>query len=504
MLQPQHGFTGRLLGIRLEDLLEMFCFRRESTELFVTVGGRHGTIYVHDGTITHAEYGPLVGEDAVYEILGWQEGEFYSQVVVDVPSQSIFTNWHSLLMEAIRQKDEIRHALGPEPAWGIDADSSSARKHLTTAYEQGPPSARIGPESIMRILVVDDSRLIRKILQEIIDSDPELSVAGYAANGREALAKIDELHPDLIILDWDMPVMTGSTALMHIMIRSPCPVVMLSGFVGGEGTNPFDLLCLGAIDFMRKPHSKWRTDGRADDLTRRIKQACRIKFERIRRIKIPRPMKLSPSRLQNSESCTFLSVFGSALGGCTDLIRIVTALSEDIPSAVLFLHDMQPEALGAFIDYLDRGSRIPVRPVEPNTALSDGMCYVHPITLPLELVKEAGGLYLKILPDRPASDVLDHFLLSASSILGKNLLAGLLSGEEGRGIDGLRAVKKAGGITVIQDPASSLDPGMAEAALREEIVDHVWPADNLAETFQNLIRPQQQIFLPSRMKGEVP
>ena len=144
-------------------------------------------------------------------------------------------------------------------------------------------------------MIVDDSRFIRKIVQEILQADPGIMVAGYASNGQEALAKIDELKPDLILLDWDMPVMKGSTTLMHIMIRSPCPVVILSGFVGGVGANPFDLLCLGGVDFLRKPQNNWRMDGRADDLVHRIKEASQIKYERIRRVKIPPPVVKGPT-----------------------------------------------------------------------------------------------------------------------------------------------------------------------------------------------------------------
>ncbi len=207
-------------------------------------------------------------------------------------------------------------------------------------------------------MIVDDSRFIRKIVYEILKADPSLAVAGYAANGQEALAKIDELKPDLILLDWDMPVMKGSTTLMHIMIRSPCPVVVLSGFVGGVGANPFDLLCLGGVDFLRKPQSNWRMDGRADDLVRRVKEACGIKFERIRRVKTPSPIKQEPPSQTTRAPAKFLSVFGSFIGGCSDLIRVIPLLPEDLGCAVVVVHDMQQEVIAAFVDYLDRRSRI--------------------------------------------------------------------------------------------------------------------------------------------------
>ncbi|MFH1112523.1 MAG: response regulator [Pseudomonadota bacterium] len=490
MLQPIQGFTGRLVGMKLEDVIQMFCYRKDSSLLLVFHGDDAGTIYIDNGGIVHAECDSLRGVEAFYEIVGWESGEFLSQVVLSVPPRTLFMDWQSLLMEGMRQRDEIRHALRPvtgvEPGAGERAlpENGSARKAVEPA---ALPDGR-DDSSAKRIMIVDDSRFIRKIVQEIVQSDAGLSVVGYAVNGQEALSKIDELKPDLILLDWDMPVMKGSTTLMHIMIRSPCPVVILSGFVGGVGANPFDLLCLGGVDFLRKPQNNWRMDGRADDLVRRIKDACRIKYERIRRVKIPALVKSGKKEESRPAGARFLSVFASSTGGCTDLIRIIPLLREGFSSALLVLHDMQQGAIGAFVDYLDRRSRIHVRSLEPGEPLAEGICYVHPVTVPIELERDGGDVCVKLLSDLPEEKILDHFLISASKVMGRNLMAVLLSGGPNRGIEGLRAVKQVEGITVVQDPMSSVDPRMAEGAIGEGIVDHKCPANNLAETFQNLIR----------------
>ncbi len=490
MLRPEQGFKGRVVGIRLEDVIQMFCYRKDSTLLRIFSDGNRGSIYVHDGGIVHAQCGMITGVEAFYEILGWESGEFLSQVVFGVPEQTVFMDWQSLLMEGIRQRDEIRHALEPVPQPVGEAAKLKRPgngKALNVVSAQGPriPSQA---ESAKRIMIVDDSRFIRKIVQEVLQSDPGLSVAGYATNGQEALEKIDELKPDLILLDWDMPVMKGSTTLMHIMIRSPCPVVIFSGFVGGVGANPFDLLCLGGVDFLRKPQNNWRVDGRVEDLVTRVKEACGIKFNRIRRIKIPSPVNAPQGSLDKSAPSKFLSVFGSSTGGCTDLIRIVPFLSNELPTAIVVIHDMQQEAIGAFVDYLARRSKLEVKSVESGAPLVDGICYIHPATVPLELTDVSGRPVLTIPSDSPAADALDHFLISASRIMGENLLAVLLSGGPYRGMAGLRAVKQASGTTMVQDPVSSVDPRMAEAALLEGIVDHKSSADGLVERLQKLIK----------------
>lgn len=490
MLQREQGFTGRVVGMRLEDVIQMFCFRKESTLLTVSNGKQRGSIYVHEGRIVHAECDSVTGVEAFYDILAWESGEFLSQVVLEIPDQSVFMDWQSLLMEGIRQKDEIRHALSPATAIPFrpelqaeDGDLAA----LSTGIEPGV-SVVEGVELGRRIMIVDDSRLIRKIVHEIVQSDPGLDVVGYATNGEEALAKIDELKPDLILLDWDMPVMKGSTALMHIMIRSPCPVIVLSGFVGGVGASPFDLLCLGAVDFLRKPQSKWRTDGRADDLVWRIKQACSILFERIRRVKIPPAVKDVSAKTTSQRPSRSLAVFGSSTGGCSDLIRILPNIPEGFPGAAIFLHDMQLDAIGAFITYLDSRSRGKVVQAQPGITLEDGVCYIHPSVVPLELVQDGDRLTLKSLSDVPDHGTLDHFLISASKIVGRNLLAVLLSGGPDYGVQGLRAVKQVEGVTAVQEPASCVDPRMVEAAMAEGLVDHVYSADALADIFSDLIR----------------
>ncbi|MBI5249474.1 MAG: response regulator [Desulfomonile tiedjei] len=480
MLEPQQSFVGRVVAMKLEDVIQMFCYRKDSTVLWVFHERNRGAIYVHDGGIIHAECDSLTGVEAFYEILGWEGGEFLSQVALSVPERSLFMDWQSLLMEGMRQKDEIRHALGPV---SMGTEQQSAGNGAYAAQELA-----LDGEPARRVMIVDDSRFIRKIVQEILQADPGIMVAGYATNGQEALAKIDELKPDLILLDWDMPVMKGSTTLMHIMIRSPCPVVILSGFVGGVGANPFDLLCLGGVDFLRKPQNNWRMDGRADDLVRRIKEASQIKYERIRRVKIPPPVVKDPSDEPDARPSKFLTILGASTGGATDLIRIIPLLPADLPSSWVVLHDMQQEAIGAFIDYLNRRSRLEVLPLESGSTLLDGVCYVHPATVPVELTRVGDRPVLQIISDLRGVNVLDHFLVSSSKAMGRSLLAVLLSGGADRGTGGFKAVRQGQGITLVQDPMSSTDPRMAEAALEKGLVDYQCPADLLAETLKNIIR----------------
>ncbi len=468
-LQPAHGFNGRVINMRLEDVLQMFCYRSETTLVTVMNGAIRGSVYIHDGGIIHAECGQIEGVEAFFDIMGWESGEFLSQMVLSAPKQTVFMDWQSLLMEGVRQKDEIRHALAPAP--------SEATTRIVRRCD--PQSTDSEDDAVKRIMIVDDSRFIRKIVYEIVQADPRITVAGYAANGQEALAKIEELKPDLILLDWDMPIMKGSTTLMHIMIRSLCPVIILSGFVGGVGANPFDLLCLGGVDFLRKPQSNWRSDGRADDLIYRIKEACRIQLCRVKRIRIPQPVKSGDTMQTPHARAERLVTLLSATGGSTDLIRLIPSLPEDLSTAVLALHDMQPESLEAFIDYLNRRSRVSVQPVPENDPLCEGVVYIHPAQRPIEMSLDSGKIVVQSAPSMPLQEETSSFLSSAAQALGSGLLVVLLCG----GMTGipavLHAVKAGGGRIIAQDPEMSVDPRITQSALNEHVVDSTCSLDQI-------------------------
>ncbi|MCA1959783.1 MAG: response regulator [Desulfomonile sp.] len=497
MLQPERGYSGRIVGMKLADIIEMLCFRRESTLLTVLNENGPATLYVHEGQIIHAECQDLSGVEAVYQILEMEEGRFVSQVVLDVPGRTVFMDWQSLLMEGLRQKDEIRHALSPED----DESTGTILAAPIPRVSEAAPTEAVESESRLKVMVVDDSRFIRRIVQEIIQTDPGLVVAGYAADGREALTKLGEIHPDVVLLDWDMPVMMGSTTLMHIMIRTPCPVIVLSGFVGGVGRSPFDLLGLGAVDFLRKPQASWRKGGKADDMLRRIREACRLKYDRIRRMKVLPAIRKPAAHTGNARPARHLTIINSSVGSGGDLMRIIPALAEGLPSAFVVIHDMQIEALSAFIEYLDARSGIPVRAIESGIPLVEGICYVHPAAVPLEISVEGGTPTAVFCKNGPPAGVFDRFTASATNVFGRDVAAALLSAAQGEGLVALKSVKDAGGTTVVLDPAVNVGPAMAEAATREGLVDHVSSADGLAALLQNLLSRRDESLVSQGDSG---
>jgi two-component system chemotaxis response regulator CheB len=164
---------------------------------------------------------------------------------------------------------------------------------------------------------------------------------------------------------------------------------------------------------------------------------------------------------------------------------------------------MQQEALPAFIDYLQRRSRIQVQPLKPGHWLSQGVCYIHPAAVPIELAREQDRIVAGT-HGGPQRSALDDLLLSASKVLKANLLAVLLSGGSEQGTDGFKAVRREGGITLVQDPSSSASPRMAEAAIGQDIVDHIVSAESLAASIEKLIRKSEVKISATPITGELP
>lgn len=179
----------------------MCCLSNINMAIRVTKDSQQGVIYIQDCSITHAECSNSVGENAFYEILAWESGGFETMKIDAPPEATIEKNWQFLLMEAARLIDER----------AIEEVPVDAAEEIQLFQEMNR----------LRVLIVDDSPLMCRILENILKDDEEISIVGTAKNGEEALLKIDELKPDLITLDVNMPVMDGNTALKHIMIKSP-------------------------------------------------------------------------------------------------------------------------------------------------------------------------------------------------------------------------------------------------------------------------------------------
>ena len=213
----------------------------------------------------------------------------------------------------------------------VSLDDKIKSKNVQAAMQEGENTE--GSESVdtepLRILVVDDSRMIRRAICDIIGSDKNKKVVGEAANGKEALDLLDELHPDVITLDINMPVMDGLTTLKHIMIRRPTPTVMISALTQEGASETFDSLKYGAIDFLPKPSKVRGGDLKSQqaEILRKIDLAASVQIKSVRYLR--RPAMDEKQVVADKGEYRCMVAFGASEGGYGALLNVIPRLQPD-------------------------------------------------------------------------------------------------------------------------------------------------------------------------------
>jgi two-component system chemotaxis response regulator CheB len=436
--QADAGFAGTLKNIQLNDLIQMCCLSASSLCMRVNKNNRLGTIFIVDGEIVHAACDGLVGEEAFYQILGWQTGSFESIEVSTIPERTIHQNYHFLIMEAARRADEA--VLHPDDNSSPDEDADKDR---------------------LRVLIVDDSPMMRKILSSMLTtSGSGVNVVGMAGNGKEAISLIDELSPDLVALDVNMPVMDGTSTLKHIMIKKPCPVVITSNPGEGSSRAIFNFLELGAVDFMSKPTKNQDILIQQEKILERVRIAATANVGNFR---IPRISKSSaPGSHPTEEACRSLVIVISGPGGHPEQMSLLHDL---VPSAgaleggVVAIQNLPPLFADAFARYLVERCRCPALSiVDEQTPLSVGRCHVGIHGCPLTITMNAEIPFIGPGDAERSKGAfpLDRLLITAAAAFKQRLTVVLLSGADTGEQTGLRAVRESGGRIVLRERASGM------------------------------------------------
>lgn len=479
------GFAGTLKNIQLNDLIQMCCLSASSLCMRVTKGTRQGAIFIVDGEIVHAACADVVGEEAFYRILGWQTGSFESIEVSTAPERTIQKNYHFLIMEAARRVDENAR-LEPEPS------------------EPAPCPPEEADDDRMRVLIVDDSAMMRKILSSILTTDKRINVVGMAGNGKEAISLIDDLSPDLVTLDVNMPVMDGTSTIKHIMIKKPCPVVIMSNAGDGSPKTIFNFLELGAVDFLSKPTKSQDILVQQQKILERVRVAATAQVGNFRISRIPGVRPGNPAGRSSRRGCRRLVIVISGPGGHPEQMTLLSGLvpaMADAGGAVVALQSLPPSFGGAFARYLVERCGCPASPIERETPLLEGQCYVGTSGCPLTVKMD--GLRPVVDPGPPEKTQIhvDRFLSTAASVFKERLAVVLLSGADTGGQSGVRAVNESGGRVILRKRASCLVSGpldqVVEAGLAHGEVD---PADLMKTVVDGFDRKHRTGTLPEEDK----
>ncbi|RNB91860.1 chemotaxis response regulator protein-glutamate methylesterase [Brevibacillus fluminis] len=398
----------------------------------------------------------------------------------------------------------------------------------------------------IRVLVVDDSAFMRKVISDILSEDPSIEVIDRAKNGKECVEKVKSLQPDVVTLDLEMPIMNGLEALEQLMKEHPVPVVMLSSVTREGAEQTIHALELGAIDFVTKPSGSISLDIHkvADGIVEKVKAAALTRLRQRRPggfapkssvssqssfsssapsptvqpqpsekpVGFQRPSSFQAERETASAQATAPSVspikqnrisqlgtsfsklvaVGTSTGGPKALQTLLTAIPAHFPAPIVVVQHMPPGFTRSLAQRLDTLCGLHVVEAENGQALEAGTVYIAPGGYHMEVAEQSGKQLTIHLHQadprgghRPSVDVLFE---SVSKLTNVSKWAIIMTGMGSDGTKGLRLMKEGGPVTsIIEDESSCVVYGMPRSAVVAGLADHVVPLEKIAETLVRLV-----------------
>jgi len=351
------------------------------------------------------------------------------------------------------------------------------------------------PIKKFRVLIVEDSAFMRKVLETIFNADDLLQVVGHAKDGREAVSLAESLKPDVITMDINMPHVDGLQATAEIMTTNPRPIVIVSSESREGAASTLRALELGAIEFVAKPSSAIDLDMQSvkEELLRKVRMACKVRVVRTAsrlasKLQEPvgakprpqAPVSSRPAVTSGLDQRFPVVVLAASTGGPATVMRIAPGFTSDFPAAVILVQHMPAAFTTQYAAQLAEFTEIRVKEAEANESLQPGTFYICP-----------GGQHLRVTPtgriqlDGTSGRIdgylpnIDVTMQSVAAFAGALSIAGVLTGMGNDGTAGAKAIKAAGGLVLAQDEATSVIFGMPAEAIKAGVVDQVLSLDDI-------------------------
>lgn len=340
-----------------------------------------------------------------------------------------------------------------------------------------------------RVMIADDSALMRRLLTDIINSDLELEVVAQARDGEDALRKLAEYKPDVLTLDLDMPVMDGLTTLERIMQNSPLPVIMLSAFTQKGTTATLKALETGAVDFVAKPGGAISPGiiEMSKEIVDKIKTASKVSIKNIKVYYYNNNAALvfenKKYSLPDSKGPEKLLLIGTSTGGPKALSEVMGNLTNHNNAAALIVQHMPPGFTKSLAQRLDKVSAFEVKEAENGEEITAGKAYVAPGDYHMEIINIFGKIFVSLNQTeavnghRPSVDVL--MKAAAKIILPK--IGVIMTGMGNDGAAGMLALKEAGAVNIGENSDTCVVYSMPRAAKLLGAIDHEVPVFKIAE-----------------------
>ena len=345
-------------------------------------------------------------------------------------------------------------------------------------------------ENKIKVLVVDDSALVRKIIKEELSRERDIEIVGTAPDPYVARDKIVKLKPDIITLDIEMPRMDGLTFLKKLMRHYPLPVIIVSSLTTKGGKLAMDALSLGALEVMSKPSSAYSIGEMGVQLIDKIRALARVKVrpkgERSSSSSENIQIKMASKAL--SKTTNKIIAIGASTGGTEALKTILTGMPPNAPGTLVVQH-MPANFTTSFAERLNELSTMTIKEARDGDSLVNGVALIAPGNYHMLLKRSGARYYVQIKKgplvhhQRPAVDVLFH---SVAAYAGGNAVGVILTGMGSDGAIGLLKMKEAGARTMAQDEKSCIVFGMPKEAIKLGAAEKVLPLENIAQTALNM------------------
>ena len=351
------------------------------------------------------------------------------------------------------------------------------------------PTPIVRKPGVVRVLIVDDSALVRRILSDALSKHPDIEVVGTATDPYVARERIVQLRPDVITLDIEMPRMDGLSFLSKLMRHFPIPVVVVSSLTPQNSETALRALALGAVEVLAKPGSSLAAGDVAEQLVRAVRAASHARV--VKRVETPDSPIIARPTMATLDATNKIIALGASTGGTQALERVLRRFPVDCPGTVIVQH-MPEHFTASFAKRLDSVCAMRVQEAKDGDYLTSGLALVAPGGK--HLILQANGARWvarvkdgpKVHHQRPAVDVLFQ---SVARCAGRNAVAALLTGMGADGAKGMLAMREAGAHTIAQNEESCVVYGMPREAVKINAATEILPLDQIADALLNALKP---------------